>query len=79
MAKDKINVLPSHEFELREKLKEAYQVGKYLITVTTFDFGSGKLKHYHSWKDFPTDDLVPSLSHITKEIEGKISGKESNT
>jgi hypothetical protein len=61
------------EFELRKQLSEAFKSGRYFITVTVFDPYSKKLSHYYSQKDFPTDDLIPSLSHIAGVIDEKVA------
>lgn len=62
------------EFELRKKLSQALKSGRYLVTVTYLDEESGKLNHYHLYNEFPTDDLLPSLSHIANEIDGTVNG-----
>ena len=58
------------QFELRKKLQEALQSGKYFITVTYLNEDKKNLSHYFSWENFPVDDVIPSLSHIAMEIDG---------
>lgn len=68
------------EFELRKKMQEALKSGRYFVTITRLDEETNRLEHYHVWREFPTDDLIPSLSHIANEIEGEVAGAaESNT
>lgn len=66
------------EFEMRKRLQEALRSGRYFITITRFEEDTGELKHYHIWNEFPTDDIIPSLSHIATEIEGILNSGTKN-
>ena len=55
------------QFEMRKKMQEALQSGRYFITITYLD--DKVLKHYYSWENFPVDDVMPSLSHIAGKID----------
>ena len=45
-----------------EKLKEANQSHGYFITITTLN--DRKLSHYQRQKNFPKEDLFPTLKEI---------------
>ena len=59
------------QFELRKKLQEALQNGRYFITVTVLENDKKTLKHYYTWENFPADDVIPTLGHIATEIDAK--------
>ena len=45
-----------------KKLKEADKSQGYFVTITTLN--GGKLKHYQTQRNFPKEDLLPSLEQI---------------
>jgi hypothetical protein len=57
------------EFELRKKLQEAFRSGRYFITITTVSEDGKKLDHHLSYQNFPSDDLMPTLSHLASKID----------
>lgn len=59
------------EFELRKNIVKALKNGRYLITITMFNEEKNQLDHFHIWQDFPTEDLIPALSHIATAIEAE--------
>ena len=63
--KEKSNVVL---FELRKKLQDAISSGSFFITITKFDEKARKLEHYYTLKQFPTDDIVPTLEHFAGQF-----------
>lgn len=64
-------VTNSSEFELRKRLQEALASGSYFITVTRVVEEQGRLEHYYLTRDFPTQDIVPTLEHFAVQVEGQ--------
>jgi hypothetical protein len=62
------------QFEIRKKLAEALNEGKYLITITRLD-EQGILQHYYAFENFKLDDLVPTMTKITADMEINELGK----
>lgn len=62
------------QFELRKRIQEAFEGGRYFITVTTVDKDPGKLNHYYAWENFPQDDVIPVLGHIANQIDSADKG-----
>jgi hypothetical protein len=55
--------------EIRNKLTQAVNSGKYMITISTLI--NGKLHHYYSRNEFPNTDMIPSLMHMMNDIKMK--------
>jgi len=53
--------------ELRRKIQEAMQAGKFFITISYID-EKETIQHFYQTRDFPRDDMLPSLDHLAKEI-----------
>lgn len=60
--------------ELRNHLIKAATTKRYFITVTRLE--NGKLFHYYTKADFPSDDMTSSLLHMMNEIKIKEFGKK---
>lgn len=56
------------QLELRKRLQQAIEGGRYFITITTPNGDSPRLNHYWAWDNFPAIDVVPTLEHIAKEV-----------
>jgi len=58
------------EFTLDSVIEEAKKLGSYFVTITTKDKGKsdGDLNHYAFRKEFPTDDIVPSLDKCVSSL-----------
>jgi hypothetical protein len=54
---------------LRNNLIQAAVTKRYFITVSKLE--NGKLYHYYTRQDFPTDDMMGSLLHVMNEIKLK--------
>lgn len=61
-------VLHMSDFETREKIGNAMRKGRYFVTVTTYDEETGKLEHWYGYKNFPREDIMPTLEHLAKVI-----------
>jgi acyl-CoA thioesterase len=66
--------------ELRRKIQESMESGRFFITISYID-KEEMVQHYWQTRDFPRDDMMPSLEHIAKKImpETLEGDEESNT
>lgn len=53
--------------ELRRKIQEAMQAGRFFITIAYID-KEEQIQHFYQTRDFPRDDMMPALDHLAKEI-----------
>jgi hypothetical protein len=53
--------------DLRDRITEAVNTGKYLITVTSQN--GTKLEHFCSLHDFEQDNIIPSMEKITETLK----------
>lgn len=53
-------------FELHKKFTEAVKSGRYMITISTCDKKGKKIDHFMSTKDFPRDDMMPSVEKLAE-------------
>jgi len=63
---------PALKTEFEAKLKEAIESGSFFITISYADpSGNKQLHHYYIRNEFPSNDILPSLKHLTNEIHNK--------
>lgn len=62
------NVMGVLDFEVRRKVVEALGTGRYVVTISTVNEETKKLDHYAVFKEFPTDDIFPSLEENVKLV-----------
>ena len=67
-----------NDFLTRQKIGEAMRSGRYFITVTTYDETTGQLNHWYGYKNFPKDDVLPTLEHFANSMQEEIVGNEEN-
>lgn len=53
--------------DLRRKIQEAMQAGRFFITISYID-DKDQIQHFYQTRDFPRDDMMPALDHMAKEI-----------
>lgn len=60
--------------EMRKKIQEALGAGRFFITisyveeVTREGLAEDEIQHYYLTHNFPRDDLMNSLEHLSKQI-----------
>lgn len=56
--------------EMRKKIQEALGAGRFFITISHVeDADEGEtIQHYYLTHNFPREDLMSSLEHLSKEI-----------
>jgi len=60
--------------EMRKKIQEALGAGRFFITisyveeVTREGLSEDEIQHYYLTHNFPRDDLMQSLEHLSKQI-----------
>lgn len=66
--------------EMRKKIQEALQAGKFLIQIS-YVGEEDKIQHYYLTHNFPREDLMPSMEMLAKMIlpESLETDEESNS
>jgi hypothetical protein len=58
--------------EFEAKQKKAINSGRFFITITHVDPVDDKtLHHYYIRNEFPTEDILPSMKKLIKDIKRK--------
>jgi hypothetical protein len=60
--------------EMRKKIQEALQCGKFFIRLTYVDEKlpeNQQLQHYYMTRDFPREDIMTSIEHVAKQVMGE--------
>ena len=72
------------DFEVRKKMIEALKNGRYIITISVFNPAKKRHDHYAVFNNYPSAEIIPSLSHTTRLIfnqlpEGMVPIEEDNS
>jgi len=60
------------DLKVKRTVNQAVTRGRYLIMITSINPKTNKLNHYWTTQNFPGEDIVSSINHLTANIIEKL-------